>query len=95
MIENTMNPGNDFPDTYPPIYVSITGTYDMCSAASDCAQLGANQNPGPYYSFDLHYLASNATWECVLYYDPNSDPTYFNVVDSDACLSFGFSYAFT
>lgn len=93
MIENTQNPGNDFPGTYPPIYGSISGTFDMCSAASNCAQLGANQNP-IYYSFDLHYLASNATWECVLYYDPNSDATYFNVVDSDACLAFGFSYEF-
>ena len=44
-----------------------------------------------YDSFDLHYLASNATWECVLFFDPNDKAEYFNVSDPDACLTFGYS----
>ena len=92
-IEDTNNPGNDRSD-FPPIYNSLPGTLDMCSAASDCANLAdtaVSELENVYYSFDLHYLASNATWECVLYFDPNPDRSYFSVADSDACLSFGFS----
>lgn len=60
----------------------------MCDAATSCAETGDSQG---YLSFDLHYLISNSSWECVLYYDPNQDASYFNVADSDAYLSFGFS----
>ena len=66
----------------------------MCDAAGNCANLAdtaSSTEDDVYYSFDLHYLASNATWECVLYFDPNTDATYFNVTDPDACLAFGFS----
>lgn len=66
----------------------------MCDAATNCATMADSATSTydqVYLSFDLHYLASNGTWECVLYYDSNSDASYFSVADSDACLSFGFS----
>ena len=66
----------------------------MCDAASNCVATGDSATTYAddiYYSFDLHYLASNATWECVLYFNPNENASYFNVANSDACLSFGYS----
>ena len=67
----------------------------MCDAATECADLANNPNSSDiysiYYSFDLHYLVSNGTWECVLYWDPNADATYFNVSDPDAIFTFGYS----
>ena len=66
----------------------------MCDAATNCVNLADSATSdidSVYYSFDLHYLASNETWECVLYYDYNTDANYFDVADSDACLAFGFS----
>ena len=86
VIEDTNNPGNN-DSSQPPEYFSI-GTMGMCDAATDCANMGGVDD---YFSFDLHYLASNATWECVLFYNANTSPNYFNVSNLDACLSFGFS----
>ena len=71
----------------------MSGTLSMCDAVSECASIAdapSSNDYSVYYSFDLHYLASNASWECVLYYDPNTDPSYFNVADLDACLTFGY-----
>ena len=45
---------------------------------------------GVYQSFDLHYLCSTEMWECVAYYDPDDDASYFDVPDSDALYTFGF-----
>ena len=92
-IENFTNPGND-DQSHPPIYSPMSGLLDMCDAAKNCAQIAdtaSADNSSVYTSFDLHYLTSNGTWECVLYFDPNQDSTFFNVVDPDACISFGFS----
>lgn len=66
----------------------------MCDAASNCVAVADSSNTTAddlYYSFDLHYIASNATWVCALYFNPNDNASYFNVADSDACLSFGYS----
>lgn len=93
-IENYANPGNDVVSTFPPIYNSMSGALDMCDVVNGCANIAdaiTSTNDTVYYSFDVHYLASNGTWECVLYYDPNTDPSYFNVADADVCISFGFS----
>ncbi len=66
----------------------------MCDAATNCVNMADSANSTDdtvYYSFDLHYLASSGTWECVLYFDYNTDASYFNVADSDVCLAVGFS----
>ena len=92
-VESTNNPANDN-SSVPPVYNSIPGNLDTCSAVADCANIAdsATSNPDTvYFSFDLHYLASNATWECVLYYDNTTDASSFNVMDPDACLAFGYS----
>ena len=75
----------------------LDGSLQTCDAATDCAALadGTNSTGGSvYYSFDLHFLASNASWECVLYYDPNNDTADFNVVYPDSCLTLGYSGQF-
>ena len=89
-IENTDNAGNDDPLGQPPIYTSISGDLDMCAAAEQCA-IQAMESWDGYLSFDLHYLCSNNTWECVDYYDSNDDPSAFNVPDPDAVAVFGFN----
>ena len=83
------NPGNDLPADYPPVTTEYLGTLDMCDAAQLCAN-NAEAAPGDYQSFDLHYLCSTGMWECVQYYDPNSDASYFDVPDNDALYTFGF-----
>jgi len=52
----------------------------------------ASGDPDIYDSFDLHYLASEAVWECVQYYDPNNDPGYFNVVNPDVEVVYGYNF---
>ena len=89
-IENTDNPGNDDPVGQPPIYTSLPGNLTMCEAAELCATTAMESWDG-YFSFDLHYLCSNNTWECVDYYDYNTDASYFNVPDPDAVFVVGFS----
>ena len=65
----------------------------MCDAAQQCADLTvSDRDDEAYYkSFDLHYLCSNNTWECVQYYDFNFDTSAFNVPDSDAVAVFGYT----
>lgn len=89
VIENTDNGGNDDPTDYPPVTFEYAGMLDMCDAAQLCAD-NAQATPGVYQSFDLHYLCSAEMWECVAYYDPNDDTSYFDVPDSDALYTFGF-----
>jgi len=90
--ERTDNKGNDFPLDFPPIYTTIAGTLDdPCSALQACVDSAYGQ-PVNYYSFDLHYLASNQTWECVQYYDGNVDPTDWSVPNSDILAGYGYSH---
>ena len=94
LIESIDNDGNDNPSEYPPIYNSMSGDLEMCDAANKCANLANPQvddDQNVYLSFDLHYLQSNGTWECVLYYDPNTDARAFNVSEPDATFAFGYS----
>jgi len=88
--ENTNNPGNDYPDLNPPITTTFPGTTDPCTAIQGCAQNSVH-DPGAYYSFDLHYLASTQEWECVSYYDQNTAPSYYNVSNPDVVIAYGYS----
>ena len=94
--ENIDNPGNDAPDSYPPLYTDFPGTLDVCTAVQACADQSDN-DPTNYYSFDLHYLCSNQTWVCVQFYDDagddGTDSSYFNVPDDDAVAVYGYSYS--
>jgi hypothetical protein len=87
--ENTANPGNNY-DVYPPQTTTFPGTLSPCDAAQNCADY-ANSYPGLYLSFDLHLLTSANQWECVAFYNPNGDPSYFNVANSGVALAFGYS----
>jgi hypothetical protein len=67
---------------------------DACAALQDCATK-ADPATGTYYeSFDLHYLESEGTWECVVYYgkqNATANARYFNVTDADVGTVYGFS----
>lgn len=100
-IENTDNPGNDAPPATTTFTVSAPATTNVPSCPPDepseeaiqiCANFAIN-NPGEYYSFDIHYLSSEQLWQCIAYYDPNTDTSYFNVPDSDATIVYGYSLA--
>jgi hypothetical protein len=88
--ENTNNPGNDEPESLPPITTTYPGTTDPCTAIQACAQSSSNDLLS-YYSFDLHYLASTQEWECVSYFDPNTAPSYYNVPNPDVMIAYGYS----
>ncbi|CAF9923205.1 MAG: hypothetical protein ALECFALPRED_002326 [Alectoria fallacina] len=87
-IENAANPGTG---SEPAIYTRFRGAYDMCAVSQYCAN-AARAAYGPYHSFDLHYTCSNSSWMCVQYYNGNSDASYFNVLNSDVAVAFGYSY---
>lgn len=89
--ENTDNPGNNDPDSYPPLYTDFPGTLDVCTAVQSCADQSDN-DPTNYFSFDLHYLCSNQTWVCVQYFNDAGYGNYFNVPDDDVVAAYGYNY---
>lgn len=98
VIENTNNGGNSDPANSPPLYSNITGSYDNpCDAIQQCAQLITTNpytvlfDPEVWYSFDVHYVQSNASWVCVQYYTQNTDVSAFNVPSDDVLLTYGFN----
>lgn len=57
-----------------------------------CATLAYNDppnNPINYYSFNLYYSISDATWFCLQYYDL-STAADFNTVDANVGQSYGY-----
>jgi len=90
--EAANNPGND-QSGYPPITTTIAVSSGACGAAKACATFAANGN-NVYDSYDLHLLIAENVYQCVAYYDPNSDPAYFNQANADVGGSFGFNIQF-
>ncbi len=69
----------------------------MCTAVQLCADQ-SDDDPGHYYSFDLHFLCSNQTWVCVQYnnlagdsFGSGGDGSYFNVPDDDVAAAYGYN----
>lgn len=91
--ENTNNPGNDDPTDVPPVTTTYAAT-NNCNAVQTCAAFLAGGDYYIYQSFDVHHLANENEWECVIYYDQNTDPSYFNVQDADVGAAYGYSYQF-
>lgn len=87
--ENTNNPGNDNA-AEPPQTTTIAGSPTSCEAAAESCQAYAYAIPGSYFTYDLHYLQSKGLWECVVYWDPNQDPSYFNVANADVAEGYGY-----
>ena len=87
--ESYDNPGNQFE---PPIVNQYPASYDVCTVAELCGNKTITDIDGGYYSFDLHFLISTSMWECVEFWKPNSsDPSYFNVANSDVREAYGWS----
>ncbi|KAK4955254.1 hypothetical protein LTR10_007449 [Elasticomyces elasticus] len=74
----------------PPVTAYFDGSLAACDAISQCAGVAAN-GLEVYYSFDLHYRISTAQYECVQYYDGNTDTAAFNVVDPDVDVTYRYS----
>ena len=70
---------------------SLSGSLAVGDAIQACANK-AGGDTNIYYSFDLHYVSSNSTWECVQYYDSNMDATAFSVANADVPVAYGYSY---
>jgi hypothetical protein len=87
--ENYNNPGNVGVSNFPPVVQNYPASQDVCTATTNCAA-EASILPEIYYSFDLYFLTSQNQWECVLFYNGNSDPSYFNVPNSDAAMGYGY-----
>lgn len=84
------NPGNI---VIAPETVEYPGTLGFCGALQQCANAAAVY-PTVAYSFDIHYLIAEQVWQCVLFYEINPDPSYFNVANSDVGLAFGYTLVF-
>ena len=74
----------------PPSNSTLSGTLAVGDAIQACADKSAGDSD-TYFSFDLHYVSSNMTWECVQYYDSQSDATAFNVANADVRVAYGYS----
>ncbi len=86
-VEAADNPGNA-PGDPAPQTTTIPQSVSACSAVDQCATWAVNLS-GWYFSFDLHFLPSLGIWECVAYWNPNNDASYFNV-PSDSTGSYGY-----
>lgn len=87
--ENTNNPGNSATD--PAVTLEI-GNTDSCSAINACANAAENNETTYYDSFDVHYSTASKSWECVLYYNRNTDSSYFNVANTSISQVYGYFY---
>jgi hypothetical protein len=88
--ENHNNPGNPGDSSSrPPVTTNYPATQDICTVAINCAAYAITL-PEVYFSYDLHFLTSQNLWECVLFYNVNSDPGYFNVPNGDVSVGVGY-----
>ena len=89
---NPDNPANDSVDN-PPFSGEFDGTLPQCGVLNLCAGF-CNTKGGEYgfgyYSFDLHHLISRDVWVCVCYDGSNDESQYFNVVDPDVSVAYGY-----
>jgi len=89
--ETINNPGNDDPETYPPVTTALAAS-NSCDAVQQCAAFAANART-VYYSFDVHYLITEKEYECVAYLDRNYDSGAFNVQNADVGPVYGYYLA--
>jgi len=83
--ENPNNPGN-----HKNIDVTtFPGTYSACDAVSACIDFAWNI-PGSDYNTDLHWLITEQMWSCICYWDGGSSADYWNIVDSNIGVSYGY-----
>ena len=87
LTETENNPGNL---GYTPRYRNLPGVLSTCDAINACA-VQASLYPGTAWSFDVHLLVSAQTWQCVIYYDWNKNPGFYNVANCDVSQSYGYT----
>ena len=63
---------------------------DFCTLVEECSSF-AQLNFPPYFSFQLYYRISEDQYVCTAYPNPNSDPSYFNIIDNEVGASYGFT----
>nr|XP_019046795.1 hypothetical protein I302_03398 [Kwoniella bestiolae CBS 10118]OCF25725.1 hypothetical protein I302_03398 [Kwoniella bestiolae CBS 10118] len=89
-IETDDNPGNDV-EFLPPLSTLIPGSQDREEAVQSCADFSWDQG---YFAFQIYYRRSTNEWtcRCYIYAFPGdqSDSSYFNVVDEDVLLAYGY-----
>src|ERR1700734_1440872 len=66
-----------------------TTTSDARTAINACANQAFN-NLLFYNSFDLYFLKLEQIWECVQYYNPDTDNSYLNVANRDVVQGYGY-----
>lgn len=69
---------------------TVLGQMTTPDAVTACTALSSD-DADVYYSFDLHFDTSRCSWECVRYFNPNTDASYFNVDAPDVVLGLGYS----
>jgi hypothetical protein len=67
----------------------VTTTYNAGTAINTFANQ-ASHDLFFYNSFDLHFLKLEQIWECAQHYNPNTNTSYFDVVNGDVAQ--GYSY---
>jgi hypothetical protein len=89
---NPNNPGNT---VNPLVKTELDGSLSQCNAASPCAtnRINAINDDlcNAYISFNLQFRISTGVWECVSYFNPNKDASYFNVEDPDEGTALGYN----
>jgi hypothetical protein len=88
--ERTNNPANRLT-----IDIStLPGTLSDCDAVKACANTVVNYN-WVDLSFDLHYTTSNASWECVGYFDHTAATSDFNITNPDVANASGYEVRYS
>ncbi|WWC68251.1 uncharacterized protein I206_102174 [Kwoniella pini CBS 10737] len=77
----------------PPIKTDFPGDQDQGQVVHSCADFAWDQG---YFAFQVYYRLSTDTWTCVSYVfaypEDISSSTYFNVVDPDVTLAYGYQH---
>jgi hypothetical protein len=85
--ETPDNPGNS---GYFPATTDFPGNLTTCEAIQECA-IQAALYPNTAWSFDIHLLVTEQIWECVVYYEWNLNPGFFNVENCDVSQAYGYT----
>ncbi|WWC59803.1 uncharacterized protein I303_102365 [Kwoniella dejecticola CBS 10117] len=90
--ETDENP-NNASEFAPPVRTTFPGDQDQGEVVQSCADFAWDQG---YFAFQVYYRISTDTWTCVSYVfaypEGVSNSAYFNVIDSDVTLAYGYQH---
>lgn len=75
--------------SYPPIVNQYDASYDVFSVAELCGNKTIADTHNGYYSFDVHFVTTSNMWECVEFWTPDKDVSYFDEANNSIREAYG------